>query len=134
MLGGCCGTTPEHISKLIKFKLPNEPTKVAGVNIKSKCLFLSGLESMKINRDWFYEIGEQASVSGSSTFKNMITTGNYKQALDIVRQQVVHGTKIININMDDVLLDSETEISKFLNLINTEPDLSALPIMIDSYK
>ncbi|PIM95482.1 Methionine synthase [Candidatus Hodgkinia cicadicola] len=134
VLGGCCGTTPEHISKLIKFKLLNKPTKVVGVNIKSKCLFLSGLESMKINRDWFYEIGEQASVSGSSTFKNLITTGNYKQALDIVRQQVVHGAKIININMDDVLLDSEIEISKFLNLINTEPDLSALPIMIDSYK
>ncbi len=83
---------------------------------------------------WFYEIGEQASVSGSSVFKNMITSGNYRQTLDVVRQQVVHGVKIININMDDMLLDSEIEISKFLNLINTEPDLSTLSIMIDSYK
>ncbi len=64
----------------------------------------------------------------------MITSSNYKQTLDIVRQQVVHGVIIININMDDVLLNSEIEILKSLNLINTEPDLSVLPIIIDSYK
>ncbi|PIM96931.1 Methionine synthase [Candidatus Hodgkinia cicadicola] len=134
VLGGCCGTTPEHISKLVKFKLSNKTIKVLDVNTKSNCLFLSGLEPMKIKRDGFYEIGERANVSGSSKFKHMITSGNYEKALDIVRQQVVHGAKIIDVNMDDALLDSEVEISKFLNLINTEPDLSALPIMIDSSK
>ncbi len=64
----------------------------------------------------------------------MIISGNYNKVLDIVRQQVMHGAKIIGINMDDVLLDLEVETSKFLNLINTKPDLSALPIMIESYK
>ncbi|KON71491.1 B12-dependent methionine synthase [Candidatus Hodgkinia cicadicola] len=134
VLGGCCGTTPEHISKLVKFKLSNKFVKVVDVNIKPNCLFLSGLELMKINRHGFYEIGERANVSGSSRFKAMITSGNYERAMDIVRQQVVHGARIIDINMDDAMLDSEEEMSKFLNLINTEPDLSALPIMIDSSK
>ncbi|PIM95427.1 Methionine synthase [Candidatus Hodgkinia cicadicola] len=132
VLGGCCGSTPKHISELAKLRLVNKPTKVVGINKQQNCLFLSGLEAIKIDRDRFYEIGEQASISGSRRFKNLITSGDYKQALDIVRQQIWHGARIIDINMDDTTLDPKVEVSKFLNLINTEPDLSALPIMIDS--
>ncbi len=88
MLGGCCGSTPKHISELAKLRLVNKPTKVVGINKQQNCLFLSGLEAIKIDRDRFYEIGEQASISGSRRFKNLITSGDYKQALDIVRQQV----------------------------------------------
>lgn len=134
VLGGCCGSTPEHISRLVEFKLSNKPVKVADVNSRQNCLVLSGLEVLKINRDGFYEIGEQASTSRSSGFKNMITSGNYEQALDVVRQQVWHGSRIIDINMDGTTLDPKVEISKFLNLINTEPDLSALPVMIGSFE
>ena len=137
VLGGCCGSTPEHISRLVEYKLSDKlikDTKTKVVETQQSCLFLSGLEALKINRNEFYKIGEQASVSGSKKFRSMINSGNYKQALDIVRQQIIHGAKIININMDDPLLNSEVEMLKFLNLINIEPDLSALPIMIDSSK
>ncbi len=132
VLGGCCGSTPEHISKLKWFKLINKSNKYLCDGDHQTCLVLSGLESIEINRKGFYKIGERANVSGSSKFKAMISSGNYEMALDIVRQQVMKGAQIIDINMDDALLDSKVEISKFLNLINSEPDLSALPIMIDS--
>ncbi|PIM96476.1 Methionine synthase [Candidatus Hodgkinia cicadicola] len=129
VLGGCCGSTPEHISKLTRFKLSN---KLIPINFQQPRLVLCGSETLEISREGFYRIGERANVAGSNKFKTLISSGDYERALDIVRQQAMRGAQIIDVNMDDALLDSKVEVSRFLNLINSEPDLSSFPIMIDS--
>ncbi len=132
VLGGCCGSTPEHISRLKAFVNINKFKYNVDQSLDQNVLWLSGLEALKVNKGEFCKICEKANVSGSSKFRNMIISENYEGALDIIKQQVVNGAQVIDINMDDALIDSEHEISRIISLINSEPDLARLPIMIDS--
>ncbi|MFP2998129.1 methionine synthase [Candidatus Hodgkinia cicadicola] len=129
-LGGCCGSTPEHIIKIKSLKLKN----IYRVNQfkNQNNLVLCGMDALKINRNTFYKVGERANVAGSLKFKKFILSENYEDALDLIRQQVINGAHIIDINMDDALINSEKELPKFIRLIGSEPDLARLPIMIDS--
>ncbi len=131
ILGGCCGTTPEHIARypaLVKNARPHIPAQ------KRTGLFLSGLEALRIDKSLFVTIGERCNVAGSRKFLRLIKEGNYEEALTIARKQVEDGAQIIDINMDDGLLDAEKEMTTFLNLIASEPDIARIPIMIDSSK
>ena len=138
ILGGCCGTTPEHIAKfpeLIKGSKPHMPVH------KPKGLFLSGLEMLKLDDAQplaeghrFTIIGERCNVAGSRKFLRLIKEKNYEEALSIARKQIEDGAQIIDINMDDGLLNAEKEMRIFLNLIASEPDIARVPVMIDSSK
>jgi 5-methyltetrahydrofolate--homocysteine methyltransferase len=130
VVGGCCGTTPEHIRAIadavagITPRLKPEPKATA---------FLSGLEPLLINDDsLFVNVGERTNVAGSRQFAKSIKSKNYEKALEIARQQVENGAQVIDVNMDEALLDSEQEMVTFLNLLATEPDISRVPVMIDS--
>ena len=132
IIGGCCGTTPEHIrafSELVKGYAPRQGKQQTGQTL------LSGLEPFKINDEsLFVNVGERCNVTGSAVFKRLILEENYDAALEVARQQVINGAQIIDINMDEAMLDSEAAMVKFLNLIASEPDISRVPIMIDSSK
>jgi 5-methyltetrahydrofolate--homocysteine methyltransferase len=132
IIGGCCGTTPEHIAsyeKLIIGKEIRKPQKA------STDLQLSGLEHLNINNDsLFCNIGERCNVAGSRMFLRLINEKKYEEALRIARKQVEEGAQIIDINMDDAMLDSKEEMVTFLNYIASEPEISRVPIMIDSSK
>lgn len=132
IVGGCCGTTPEHI-KCIAGKAKNvKPRKIPAVETH---LRLSGLEPVTITPESiFVNIGERTNITGSPKFSKLILGGDYEGALSVARQQVEGGAQIIDVNMDEGMLDSEAAMTKFLNLIASEPDISKLPIMIDSSK
>ena len=130
IVGGCCGTTPEHIRALreavdgIEVRKPNK--------LESVCR-LSGLEPFTIdNASLFVNVGERSNVTGSAAFKKLIVEQDYEAALKVARQQVENGAQIIDINMDEGLLDSVEEMRHFLRLVASEPDISRVPIMIDS--
>ena len=133
LAGGCCGTTPDHIravAEAVKGLPPRQPKKqVVGT-------FVSGLEGFKLTkpRESFVMVGERTNVTGSPRFANLIKERNYEAALSVARQQVENGANVIDINFDEGLLDSEACMQKFLNLIASEPDISRVPIMIDSSK
>ena len=132
IIGGCCGTTPEHIEEISKsvkkFKARLIPT------IQSACR-LSGLEAYSIFQDsLFVNVGERCNVTGSSRFKKLILDGQYEEALDVARQQVENGAQIIDINMDEGMLDAVEAMTTFTKLIASEPDISRIPLMIDSSK
>ena len=135
IIGGCCGTTPEHIAaymQIINFVVLRTP-KLDSFNPDS--LFLSGLEHLEITSDTlFVNIGERCNVAGSRKFLRLINEKNYEEALRIARQQVEDGAQIIDINMDDAMLDAEYEMVTFLNYIAAEPEIAKVPIMIDSSK
>ena len=131
IVGGCCGTTPHHIESIVK----------SISTIKSiRCLpkikpltNLSGLETLSFNNvTGFVNIGERTNITGSTEFAKVIKQEKYDLALDIARQQVNNGAQIIDINVDDALLDGEQVMKNFLNLVASEPDISRVPIMIDS--
>jgi 5-methyltetrahydrofolate--homocysteine methyltransferase len=132
IVGGCCGTTPEHIrlmheglTKLERRKVPSIPTKCR----------LSGLEPLNLDDDsLFVNVGERTNVTGSAKFRKLIEAGDYAAALEIARQQVVAGAQIIDVNMDEGMLDSEAAMVRFLNLVAAEPDIARVPVMIDSSK
>jgi 5-methyltetrahydrofolate--homocysteine methyltransferase len=130
IVGGCCGTTPEHVRALrdaIDGITPRKP-----VTVEPGCR-LSGLEAFTIQSDsLFVNVGERTNVTGSAVFKRLIVEQDYEAALRVARQQVENGAQIIDINMDEGLLDSVTVMRQFLNLIASEPDISRVPIMIDS--
>ena len=132
IIGGCCGTTPEHIAEyaeMVKGKTPHQPAK------QSPYLHLSGLEELKITPEInFVNIGERCNVAGSRRFLRLIKEKNYEEALQIARRQVEDGAQIIDINMDDGLLDGVREMTCFLNLLASDPDISRVPVMIDSSK
>lgn len=132
IIGGCCGTTPDHIaeySKLIEGKTARKPIQ------RKNELELSGLELLAINNDsLFTNIGERCNVAGSKMFLRLINEKKYEEALKIARKQVEDGAQIIDINMDDAMLDSKQEMITFLNYIASEPEISKVPIMIDSSK
>ena len=132
IVGGCCGTTPAHIRAIADVVRVMPPRVVP--EIEKKCR-LSGLEPFNIGADsLFVNVGERTNVTGSKMFARLIIGGEYDKALDVARQQVENGAQIIDINMDEGMLDSEKAMVTFLNLIASEPDISRVPIMIDSSK
>jgi 5-methyltetrahydrofolate--homocysteine methyltransferase len=132
IVGGCCGTTPDHIRAIVAAVSPHPPRAVP--EIETQCR-LSGLEAFNIGTDsLFVNVGERTNVTGSARFKHLIMEGDYETALDIARQQVENGAQIIDINMDEGMLESREAMVRFLNLISAEPDISRVPIMIDSSK
>lgn len=132
IVGGCCGTTPLHIKKIVEAVKGIAPRALPKLPVECR---LSGLEPLNIGKDsLFVNVGERTNVTGSAKFKRLIKEGNYQEALDIARQQVENGAQIIDINMDEGMLDSEAAMVRFLNLIAGEPDIARVPIMIDSSK
>ncbi len=130
IVGGCCGTTPEFIrryAEMAKGKQPHQPEP------KPETLWLSGLELLDITpKVRFVNVGERCNVAGSRKFLRLIKEKNYNEALTIARNQVDNGAMVIDVNMDDALLDAKEEMVKFLNLIASDPDISRVPVMIDS--
>jgi len=132
IVGGCCGTTPNHIELIRDVIADLSPREVPE---SPKAMLLSGLEPLEINEDTlFINIGERTNVTGSAVFRKLIEAGDYEAAIQVARQQVENGAQIIDINMDEGMLDSEGAMVKFLNLVAGEPDISRVPIMIDSSK
>jgi 5-methyltetrahydrofolate--homocysteine methyltransferase len=132
IVGGCCGTTPGHIQKFAEYAKGKTPRKVSE---SPKVSRYSGLEPLVVRSDAnFINIGERTNVTGSKRFAKLILKDDYDTALSVALQQVEGGAQIIDVNMDEGMLDSEAAMVKFLNLIASEPDISKLPIMIDSSK
>jgi 5-methyltetrahydrofolate--homocysteine methyltransferase len=132
LVGGCCGTRPDHIRALGKAISGCAPRSVPELNVKTR---LSGLEPLNIGPDdLFVNVGERCNVTGSAVFRRLIEANDFAAAVAVARQQVENGAQIIDVNMDEGMLDSEKAMVTFLNLIASEPDVSRLPIMIDSSK
>lgn len=132
IVGGCCGTTPDHIREIARISADFEPRKISDV---PRYLMLSGMESLVVRPETnFVNVGERTNVTGSKKFARLITSGNYEEALSIAKDQVEGGAQIIDVNMDEGMLDSEEIMVKFLNLITSEPEIAKLPIMVDSSK
>ena len=132
IIGGCCGTTPEHIRELAKIAIKSTPHHR---NKKDKHTRLSGLEPVILTSETnFINIGERCNVSGSRKFARLIRDGKYEEAIAIARNQVDEGAQVIDINMDDAMLDAKKEMVTFLNLLMAEPDIARVPMMIDSSK
>ena len=132
IVGGCCGTTPEHIRAIADAVADIKPRLVPTIE---PALRLSGLEPFTINADsLFVNVGERCNVTGSAVFKRLILEENYDAALEVARQQVINGAQIIDVNMDEGMLESLPAMVKFLNLVAGEPDISRVPIMVDSSK
>ncbi|MBU3678267.1 MAG: methionine synthase [Candidatus Kapabacteria bacterium] len=132
ILGGCCGTTPDHIRAMADAVASCSPRTLA---VPTENMRLSGLEMVEIRPETnFVNVGERTNVSGSRAFAKMILNAEYEKALDVARQQVENGAQIIDVNMDEGLLDSESAMTTFLNLVAAEPDISRVPVMIDSSK
>ncbi|MGE4336251.1 MAG: methionine synthase [Pigmentiphaga sp.] len=130
--GGCCGTTPEHIRAIVAKVAGRAPREVPKVPVQTR---LSGLEPLNIaDETLFVNIGERTNVTGSKMFARLIREERYDEALTVARQQVENGAQIIDVNMDEAMLDSEACMRRFLNLIASEPDISRVPVMIDSSK
>lgn len=130
IVGGCCGTTPEHIHCIAEAAAKYPPRVPAK---PEPYLRLSGLEAVTLTPETnFVNIGERTNVTGSPKFSKLILNGNFEEALAVARQQVEGGAQIIDVNMDEGMLDSEAAMVKFLNLIASEPDIAKLPIMVDS--
>ena len=130
IVGGCCGTTPEHIRAIaaaVAGMKPRVPTA------ESHTAVFTGLEPLTITDDsLFINIGERTNVAGSAKFKRLIEEENYSEAIEIARQQVENGAQMIDVNMDDAMLDSKKEMANFLNLVSSEPDICRVPAVIDS--
>ncbi len=130
--GGCCGTTPLHIKAIADIVAGHQPRTTPEVE---KRLRLSGLEPVNIGADsLFVNVGERTNVTGSKAFAKLILNDNYAEALSVARSQVEAGAQVIDINMDEAMLDSQAAMVKFLNLVASEPDISKVPIMLDSSK
>jgi len=132
VVGGCCGTSPDHIAaiaKRVKGVAPREIPEIAPQ------LRLSGLEPFALTPDIkFVNVGERSNVTGSAKFRKLIQAGDYAAALDVAREQVANGAQIIDVNMDEGLLDSQKVMVEFLNLVAAEPDIARVPVMVDSSK
>ncbi|CAN7472203.1 methionine synthase [Ensifer adhaerens] len=132
IVGGCCGSTPAHISAIAKAVAKHPPRLIPDV---APLMRLSGLEPFTLTSDIpFVNVGERTNVTGSAKFRKLITAGDYSAALDVARDQVANGAQIIDINMDEGLIDSKQAMVEFLNLIASEPDIARVPVMIDSSK
>jgi 5-methyltetrahydrofolate--homocysteine methyltransferase len=132
IVGGCCGTTPDHIGCIAKKAAAAQPRKIPTI---APYLRLSGLEPVTITPESiFVNVGERTNITGSPKFSKLILGGDYEAALAVALQQVEGGAQIIDVNMDEGMIDSEAAMTKFLNLIASEPDIAKLPIMVDSSK
>ena len=132
IIGGCCGTTPEHIRVIREAVIKHPARPLPDIPVACR---LSGLEPLTIDENsLFLNVGERTNVTGSAKFLRLIKTGAYEEALTVAREQVESGAQIIDINMDEGMLDGAEMMHKFLNLIASEPDISRVPIMIDSSK
>jgi 5-methyltetrahydrofolate--homocysteine methyltransferase len=130
MVGGCCGTTPEHIRAIGEAVGVHRSRVVPVVPVKTR---LSGLEPLNIGDDsLFVNVGERTNVAGSAQFRKLIVAGDYGAALAVARQQVENGAQIIDVNMDEGMLDAVAAMDRFLKLVATEPDIARVPVMIDS--
>src|SRR5665811_1735984 len=132
LLGGCCGTTPEHIRAIAASAVDKTPRTIP--TIAGACR-LSGLEPVTItNESLFVNVGERTNITGSARFRNLIKAGDYPAALAVARQQVESGAQVIDVNMDEGMIDGVAAMDRFIKLIATEPDICRVPIMIDSSK
>ncbi|HEY2245912.1 MAG TPA: methionine synthase [Bradyrhizobium sp.] len=132
IVGGCCGTTPEHIAAIAAAVAPHKPRIVPSIERR---LRLSGLEPFALTPAIpFVNVGERTNVTGSAKFRKLITAGDYAAALQVARDQVENGAQVVDVNMDEGLLDSEAAMRTFLNLVAAEPDIARVPIMVDSSK
>lgn len=130
IIGGCCGTNPEHIKAISKTVKELKPRKLPEI---PQVTTLSGLECLKMYEGSnFINIGERTNVAGSRKFARLISENNYEEALSVARQQIENGAQIIDVSMDDAMLDGAKEMAIFLNYIASEPDISKVPVMIDS--
>jgi 5-methyltetrahydrofolate--homocysteine methyltransferase len=132
IVGGCCGTTPDHIRAIARAVEGKRPRAIPKIPPR---LRLSGLEAFTLTPEMpFVNVGERTNVTGSARFRKLVTAGDYPAALAVARDQVENGAQIIDINMDEGLLDSKKAMTTFLNLIAAEPDIARVPVMIDSSK
>ncbi len=132
VVGGCCGSTPEHIAAIAAAVAKYKPRAIPTIQ---PLMRLSGLEPFVLTNDIpFVNVGERTNVTGSAKFRKLITNGDYTAALDVARQQVEAGANIIDINMDEGLIDSQQAMVDYVNLIAAEPDIARVPIMVDSSK
>ncbi len=132
ILGGCCGSTPDHIKAIADAIDGLPPREVPEITPECR---LSGLEAFNIaDESLFVNVGERANVTGSAKFKRLILNEEYEEALDICRAQVEDGAQVVDINMDEGMLDGKAAMIRFLNLIASEPDISKVPLMVDSSK
>ncbi|RLW70964.1 MAG: methionine synthase, partial [gamma proteobacterium symbiont of Stewartia floridana] len=132
IVGGCCGTTPQHIQAIAQ-ALQSKPPRIRP-EIEKQCR-LAGLEPLNIGPDsLFVNIGERANVTGSAKFKRLILNEEYDEALDVCREQVENGAQVVDINMDEAMLDGVAAMQRFLNLCAGEPEIAKVPVMIDSSK
>ncbi|GGX39712.1 methionine synthase [Undibacterium squillarum] len=130
--GGCCGTTPDHIRAIADILSSQRPRQIPEI---APAMRLSGLEPFIVDQEsLFVNVGERTNVTGSKAFARLILNEQYDEALSVARQQVENGAQIIDINMDEAMLDSQAAMTRFLNLIASEPDIARVPVMIDSSK
>ncbi len=132
IVGGCCGTKPDHIAAFGKAIAGVTPRAIPG---KPKYMRLSGLEPFTLTPELnFINVGERTNITGSAKFRKLIAANDYEKALDVAREQVENGAQVIDINMDEGLIDSEAAMTRFVNMIAGEPDIARVPLMIDSSK
>ncbi len=132
LVGGCCGTAPPHIAEIAKVIEGKPPREVPGIGVATR---LSGLEPLNITKDsLFVNIGERTNITGSARFRNLIKAEDYDTALSVALQQVEAGAQVIDINMDEGMIDGVAAMDRFTKLIAAEPDISRVPVMIDSSK
>jgi len=132
IVGGCCGTTPDHIAAIAQAVAGKAPRAIPS---PPRHLRLSGLEAFTLTPEIpFVNVGERTNVTGSAKFRKLVTAGDYAGALSVARDQVDNGAQVIDVNMDEGLLDSEAAMVTFLNLVASEPDIARVPVMVDSSK
>ena len=132
ILGGCCGTTPDHIRAFAEMAKKHTPRRFGK---RTTTLMLSGLEPLIFRENMnFVNVGERTNVAGSKKFARLIREEKYEEALSIARQQVENGAQIIDVNMDEAMIDSEKSMKSFLNMVGSEPEISRVPVMLDSSK
>jgi 5-methyltetrahydrofolate--homocysteine methyltransferase len=132
VVGGCCGSTPDHIRAIAEAASRHKPREIPDI---PRHMRLSGLEPFTLTEAIpFVNVGERTNVTGSAKFRKLITAGDYAAALDVARDQVANGAQVIDINMDEGLIDSSRAMVEYLNLIAAEPDIARVPVMIDSSK
>jgi 5-methyltetrahydrofolate--homocysteine methyltransferase len=132
IVGGCCGTTPDHIRAIADAVADHSPRAIPPLTPASR---LSGLEPQNILPDsLFVNVGERANVTGSARFKRLVMEEQYEEALEVCRQQVENGAQVIDVNMDEAMLDSKAAMVRYLNLVASEPEIARMPIMVDSSK
>lgn len=132
IVGGCCGSTPDHIREIVKSVHGIKPRKIPEADTHTR---LSGLEALHIRPDsLFVNVGERTNVTGSRKFARLIKAQKYEEAAEVARQQVQNGAQIIDVNMDEAMLDSQKAMVEFLNMLASDPEISRVPVMVDSSK